>query len=106
MSADAGLKLKKLRDHNDDRRKIEAVLNVAWAEFAEGSIVKAGERLLVHWQKAMPLGAEVKWQSFMQEAILCLKDRCGGEMDSFLRENYLDNEALKAQYDHRFLSRR
>ena len=87
----------------DDRRKMEAVLNVAWAEFSEGSIVKAGERLLVHWQAAMPLGAEVKWQSFMQESILCLIDRCGGEMESFLRKNYLDNEGLKSQYDHNCL---
>ena len=51
----------------------------------------------------MPLGAEVKWQSFMQESILCLIERCGGEMDNYLRSNYLDNETLKARYDHNCL---
>ena len=73
-------------------------MNVAWAEFSEGSIIKAGERLLVHWQAAMPLNAEVKWQAFMQESILCLIERCGGEMDAFLRKNYLDRVVLARKY--------
>eukprot|EP01043_Picozoa_sp_COSAG02_P008114 COSAG02_NODE_253_length_26942_cov_80.561152_6_plen_129_part_00 len=51
----------------------------------------------------MTVGAEVKWQSFMQESILCLIERCGGEMDTFLRKNYLDNEGLKSKYDHNCL---
>ena len=82
----------------NDRRKMEAILNVAWAEFSEGSIVKACERLLVHWQDAMHLGAEVKWHAFFQKSIVALKDRCNADMQSFLTTEYLNNEVLKAQY--------
>ena len=82
----------------NDRRKNEAILNVAWAEFADGPILKACERLLVHWQAAMRLGSEVKWHAFFQKAIVALNDRCNGEMQSFLTEEYLNNEKLKAQY--------
>jgi hypothetical protein len=81
-----------------DRRKNEAILNVAWAEFADGPILKACERLLVHWQAAMRLGSEVKWHAFMQKAIVALNDRCNGEMQSFLTQEYLLNEKLKSQY--------
>eukprot|EP01043_Picozoa_sp_COSAG02_P053470 COSAG02_NODE_5907_length_3944_cov_7.939922_1_plen_154_part_00 len=49
------------KDLINDRRKTEAILNVAWAEFAEGSILKASERLLVHWTAAMRLGAGKGW---------------------------------------------
>ena len=72
-----------------DRRKCEAILNVAWAEFAEGPILKACERLLVHWQAAMRLGAEVKWHAFFQKAIVALNDRCGGTMQTTLTKEYL-----------------
>ena len=65
-----------------DRRKSEAILNVAWAEFAEGPILKACDRLLVHWQAGMRLGSEVKWHAFFQKAIVALNDRCNGEMQS------------------------
>ena len=58
-------------------RKCEAILNVGWAEFAEGPILKACKRLLVHWQAAMRLGAEVKWHAFFQKAIVALIDSSG-----------------------------
>ena len=86
------------KDLINDRRKTEAILNVAWAEFAEGSILKASERLLVHWTAAMRLGAEVKWHAFFQKAIVALNYRCNGEMQSYLTEEYLNNEALKSKY--------
>jgi hypothetical protein len=86
------------KDLINDRRKTEAILNVAWAEFAEGSILKACERLLVHWQVAMRLGSEVKWHAFFQKAIVALNYRCNGEMQSYLTDEYLNNEALKAKY--------
>lgn len=86
------------KDLIHDRRKNEAILNVAWAEFADGPILKACERLLVHWQAAMRLGSEVKWHAFMQKAIVALNDRCNGEMQRFLTDEYLNNEKLKAQY--------
>ena len=70
----------------------------AWAEFAEGSILKASERLLVHWTAAMRLGAEVKWHAFFQKAIVALNYRCNGEMQSYLTEEYLNNEVLKSKY--------
>ena len=34
----------------------------------------------------------------MQKAIIALNDRCNGEMQSFLTEEYLNNEKLKEQY--------
>ena len=34
----------------------------------------------------------------MQESILCLIERCGGEMDTFLRKNYLDSLRRCWQY--------
>ena len=82
----------------EDRRKCEAILNVAWAEFAEGPITKACDRLLVHWQAAMRLGSEIKWHAFIQKSIVALNDRCGGPMQSFLTDEYLNNEKLKDQY--------
>ena len=86
------------KDLIHDRRKNEAILNVAWAEFADGPILKACERLLVHWQAAMRLGSEVKWHAFMQKAIVALNDRCNGEMQRFLTDEYLNSEKLKSQY--------
>ena len=44
------------KDLRDQRRAVEAILNNAWVEFAEGSITKACDRLLSHWKKATPLG--------------------------------------------------
>ena len=53
------------KELRDDRRRMEAILNVAWVELTEGSILKACERLLAHWKKAMPLGAIVPWHAFI-----------------------------------------
>ena len=86
------------KDILNDRRKNEAILGLAWSEFAEGSILKACERLLVHWQEAMHLGSEVKWHAFFQKSIVSLNDRCEGEMRSYLTQEYLNNEILKAKY--------
>ena len=82
----------------NDRRKNEAILGLAWSEFSEGSIIKACERLLVHWQTAMHLGSEIKWHAFLQKAVVALNDRCGGEMQMYLTQEYLNNEKLKTQY--------
>ena len=86
------------KDIINDRRKNEAILGLAWSEFAEGSILKACERLLVHWQEAMHLGSEVKWHAFFQKSIVSLNDRCEGEMRQHLTKEYLNNEELKAKY--------
>ena len=86
------------KDIINDRRKNEAILGLAWSEFAEGPILKACERLLVHWQEAMHLGSEVKWHAFFQKSIVSLNDRCEGEMRRQLTSEYLNNEPLKAKY--------
>ena len=86
------------KELRDDRRRMEAILNVAWVELCEGSIIKACERLLAHWKKAMPLGAIVPWHAFMQKSIIALRTRCGGDMHTHLTQNYLDNESLKETY--------
>jgi hypothetical protein len=46
----------------------------------------------------MRLGSEVKWHAFFQKAIVALNYRCNGEMQSYLTDEYLNNEALKAKY--------
>ena len=66
---------------------MEAILNVAWVELCEGPIIKACERLLAHWKKAMPLGAIVPWHAFMQKSIIALRTRCGGDMHTHLTQN-------------------
>eukprot|EP01043_Picozoa_sp_COSAG02_P056481 COSAG02_NODE_6701_length_3413_cov_30.264937_3_plen_78_part_00 len=59
----------------EDRRKCEAILNVAWAEFAEGPITKACDRLLVHWQAAMRLGSSYQqWLYGISSRLLNLQE--------------------------------
>jgi len=41
---------------------------------------------------------KIKWHAFIQKSIVALNDRCGGPMQSFLTDEYLNNEKLKDQY--------